>query len=296
MLKPLLTIALPFAIALYCASSALAQTQSAPLPSPTPSPQPGAFGEQYDGKWHIGITPYIWAPTLNGTFHFTNAPAGRLGFEIPSSVDVTTGPNKYLTHFNSAGMLNLQIRKNDSAIILDGIYLNFSNATTNVTTLRGPHGIVVIPITASASSRLSGGLWTVELSQNLARTDSASINVLFGGRALIANTTVDWSLRGPLGNFSPTGSVSQFANEFTPVLGLNGKIGLGPHFFIPYYGDYGANANLYTWQGLLGFGYGYHSGAVTLAWRQLIFDSTNSAAIFQKLSFGGPALGWTFRL
>jgi hypothetical protein len=296
MYKLLVTIAFPSLIALCSALPAMAQTPAEPLPSPTPSPRPGAFGDQYDGKWHVDITPYVWAPTVNGTFHFTNAPSPRPGFTIPSSADVSVGPNKYFSHLNSAGMLNVVIRKNGSAIILDGMYLNLSGAKSSVTTLRGPNGNVAFPITTSASTRFSGGLWTAELSENIARTSSFTLNVQFGGRALIANAAVDWSLHGPIGAFSPTGSVSQFDYEFTPVAGINGRFAVGSHFFVPYYGDYGANGALNTWEGLLGFGYGYHSGAVLVAWREIGWNATSPAAIFQKLSLGGPALGWTFRL
>ncbi len=119
-------LALLFGVA--CGQVALAQQATAP-PSPTPPPteQSNVLGNEYDGKWHTDVTPYIWVPTLNGTFHLTNTSKPPPGFQIEKIVDFSAGPNKYLSKLNSALMFTAEFRKGDSAFFTDFMYLNLTS-------------------------------------------------------------------------------------------------------------------------------------------------------------------------
>ena len=54
------------------------------------------------------------------------------------------------------------------------------------------------------------------------------------------------------------------------IVGVRGQVRFaGGHWFVPYYADVGAGTSNWTWQALLGLGYRFDWGAVTLAWRAL---------------------------
>jgi hypothetical protein len=82
------------------------------------------------------------------------------------------------------------------------------------------------------------------------------------------------------------------------IFGLRGKAFFGDsRFFVPYYIDLGVGANNQTWQGYGGAGYAFdHGQTLQLAWRSLNYYGLPSNSAVQKLTMGGPVLGYTFGL
>lgn len=270
-----------------CARAA-AQT---PAPSPAASATPSPL--------QIHVTPYLWLPTVNASLRFERGdiqlPSGAPPPALANSVNVTFGPNKYLTNLNSAFMFTADVRKGNGSIFTDVIYLNLSSSKSSVASLTSPDGSIVVPVNASTSGRLRSTVWTLALSTSpFATSNPPPLEGFVGFRNLTVSTHADWTLTGSLGQLSPTGSAQKTVTEFVPLAGIKGRLTLGPHWFVPYYGDYGANAGVESWQGVLGVAYGYHSGAAQLVWRQLNYASGSRA--LESLRFGGPAVGWTFNL
>ena len=286
-------VRLVMGLAVYLfATLAHAAAQTAPAPSPTP------------GGWQFRITPYVWLPTINASFHFEHGDIrpGVLPSAapiIPNGADVRIGPSSYLTHLNSALMFTADARRGNGGFFTDLIYLNLSTGSASVTNLQGPGGIVVVPINVSTTARLSSTLWTAAVSGTPFTTSGPSpLDGFVGFRYFNLSAHAGWNLSGPLGILNPNGNADKNDTQFTPIIGIRGRIPLGEHWFVPYYGDAGANGQVTTWQGVLGIAYGYHSGAALLVWRQLSYfqQNGNPTALIQNMHLGGPAIGWTFNL
>jgi hypothetical protein len=88
----------------------------------------------------------------------------------------------------------------------------------------------------------------------------------------------------------------QVANDV--IFGLRGKAFLGDgHWFVPYYIDAGAGAINQTWQAYTGAGYTFNHGQTfLLAYRSLNYYGFPAGSPVQKLTLGGPLLGYTFQL
>lgn len=258
--------------------------------SPSPSPVPSS-------RLHVRLTPYIWAPTINGTFQFRH-PSLPLGSIAVRSVGVQLGPNSYLSKLNSAAMLTVEVDHGRSVAFGDVIYMNVSNTSATVFDLRGPLGQISLPINVSTSARLTSTLATVAIGDRLVGDGVNSEGTAFVGlRYSNVNVSAGWTLTGPLGRFPATGNASESQNTLAGIVGARGRVGLGTSWFVPLYADYGGSGDLTTYQWVAGIGHSYHSGAQILVWRQLGYiGNTGNTTLVQTLHLGGPAFAWTFYL
>lgn len=273
----------------------IASRASAQQATPAPSPSPMA-SQDPDDKWHFRVTPYLWLPTLNAQFHFTSVslPPGAL---IEHSADIRIGPNSYLSHINSAAEINVGAVKGDSELFADLIYLNVGNASASVVNLSGPGGIINLPLNVSTSIRLTTTIATGGIGKEFWHEADSQGTVFLGVRYVNQTASAAWSLTGPLGMFSPTGSATGSKSDAQPLVGAHGRIGLGSHWFIPVYGDLGGSASITTYQWYGGIAHEYSGGAQILLWREMAFFSSDDPTGFlQNLHLGGPAFAWSFYL
>jgi hypothetical protein len=240
------------------------------------------------GNWQFSLTPYLWLPSIDGTLKYS-VPPGAGG-----SPEVKFGPNDYLDNLNFALMLKGEARKGDWAIFTDVIYLNVSGEKGSVKSVGGPGGVVEIPVNIDTSIGLRGLLWQLAGSYTVARSQSATLDVLGGVRYFGVKASFDWQFAGPLGLFPQSGSFSERKDLWDAVVGVRGKVGLGGGWFIPYYLDIGTGSSALTWQGIGGVGYSFKWGDVLLAYRHLYYDQKDDKLI-QSFRFSGPALGANFR-
>ena len=220
------------------------------------------------------------------------------GAQAVTSVGVQLGPNSYLSKLNSAIELTAEADDAHSVVFGDVIYLNASTDRARVFDLGGPLGHVTFPINTSTSARLTTTLATVAIGPQLLGSGSnAELTGFVGLRYINVSAKADWTLTGPLGRFSPSGDASENQNDIAGIAGLRARIGLGSHWYVPLYGDYGGSGNLTTYQWAAGIAHSYHSGAQILLWRQLAyFGNTGNRTLIETLHLGGPAFAWSFYL
>jgi hypothetical protein len=285
--RTLLIAGLATLVALGCAAHASAQQATpAPAPSPVTSADP-------NDQWHFRVTPYLWVPTLNASFHFV-APSGA---PVGGYADVRVGPNNYLSKLNSAAELAVEADKGNSSLFADLIYLNVGNASASVVDLGGPGGIINLPINVSTSVRLTTTIATGGFGKEFWHDADSEGTGFVGLRYVNQTVSAAWTLSGPLGVFSPTGSATGSKSDLEPLAGVRGRFGLGSHWFVPLYGDYGGSAGITTYQWFGGIGHEYRGGAQLLVWRQMAFFANNdSSGLLQNLHLGGPAFAWSFYL
>jgi hypothetical protein len=248
-----------------------------------------AIAQAGGDQWRFTLTPYLWLSSIDGTLKFS-VPPGAGG---SPSVDV--GPNSYLENLSFALMLAGEARRGDWAIISDLIYLDFSGESSAVKSVSGPGGVVQVPVNANTSTGLKGLVWELAASYTVARSPTATFEVLGGFRYLGVEASVQWQLAGPVGLLPQAGSHTDKVDLWDAIVGVRGRVKLGSgNWYVPYYVDAGGGSSTLTWQGMTGIGYSFRWGDALLAYRHLYYDQKGDK-LLQDISFSGPALAVTFR-
>jgi len=133
-----------------------------------------ALAQTGGDQWRFTLSPYLWLPNVDGTMKFSTPP----GAGGSPSVDV--GPNSYLENLDTAIMLAGEARRGDWAIMTDLIYLDFSDESSSVTSVTGPGGAVQVPVNTDTRTGLKGLMWQLAASYSVARSPSATFEVLGG--------------------------------------------------------------------------------------------------------------------
>ena len=249
---------------------------------------PRVFAQSEGGDWRYSVTPYLWLPNIDGTLRFT-IPPGAGG-----SPTVGVGPNDYLENLDFVLMLAAEARKGEWAIIGDLIYLDFSGETGAVRSVSGPGGVVQVPVNQNTRTGLKGLVWELAVSRTVARSTTATFEVLGGFRYFGLEASVQWQLAGPVGAFPQTGSHTQKDDLWDAIVGVRGRWAPGGNWFVPYHLDVGAGSSKLTWQGLAGIGYSFRWGDALFAYRHVYYE-LNDDGLLQEMRFSGPAVGVTFR-
>ncbi len=249
--------------------------------------QAGTTVDPYDGGWHILVTPYLWAPRIDGTLNFTT------GSGTKPTVSIT--PINYLEHLNVPLMISGEVRKRKWAAATDVVFVDFSGGKAQVKSVGGPGGRLEIPIDAGSQVGLRGTIWTLGGSCTVWRAEIVTLDVLAGFRYFRVKSSLDWQISGGIGLLPPSGSFSEAANIWNGIAGIRGRVQFGRHrWFAPYYLDVGTGSSDFTWQGMGGIAYGFGWADVMLTYRDLLFDAGESS-LLGRLRLTGPGLGVAIR-
>lgn len=278
-----------------------ARAQEAPSATPAPIASPTLMDQQYDGRTHIMLAPYVWGATLRGVFGFSVPPLRRRPGG-PKVLSVTVTPQQYAGNINSAAMFAFDARKGDLDLFGDVIYLNVSASGTAFSTISlGRNDRIQIPASFSTDARLSAAIWEVAGGFTFAHGHDADLSGFLGLRQFPVNLNLSYNATvGRRGLIAPSGTItlSQYTSDV--VFGLRGKAFFGnDHWFVPYYGDVGSGVSFanQTWEAYSGVGYAFNHGQTLLAaWRALNYTSFPTDQKVQKLSLYGPLLGYTFNI
>jgi hypothetical protein len=295
--------ALLIRIAFLAIAGALA---TVPLPAFADGDQHADGDQKSDNRWHVDVTPYLWAPTINGSLQYDRAsirsgllpqiPPGAPPLApavVPASgtLNVNVGPNDYFSKINSGALLNVSARRGTGLLFSDVIYLNLSSSRNTITSFTGPQGNVNLQVSAGTQSRLTGTVWTVAGGYVLAENQIATLYGFGGWRYVGLDSKLDWQFAGPFGVLDASGHADRSVNLGDLIVGVRGQVRLGRgHWFIPYYADIGEGASTTTWQAYGGIGYGHF--AIVFRNVQYNMDGEN---LFPQLRFGGIAIAGTFR-
>ena len=298
----LFLVASALGAAVFAFSSATAMAQTAPSPAPEKPARHTVVSDEYDGKTHLTVTPYVWLPTVNGIFQFNApnrpTPGGGGGFTT-TTLNTQVGPNAYLSKINFAAMGAVELRKGDVGVYGDAITLNVSSADTFVTSVSGPLGHVNLPVDLGTSAHLSSTIWEAGADLTMWHNDTADVQFLTGWRQIRITGNLDYNvIAGKNQQFARSGSLSKTDNVGDVVFGFKGKAAIGDGgWFVPYYVDYGVGApSNNTWQAYTGIGKATRGGAFLLLFRELNYDFNPGASFVQKVRLGGPLLGYSIKL
>jgi hypothetical protein len=249
--------------------------------------------------WQFSITPYLWAPTLDG----------NLQYSLPGTGDGATRANARVSSINllesldGAAMIAAEARYGRFSVLTDFIYLSFGKSTSEIRSVdfQGSRTAVSAGLNAGTESSLDGSLWTLAGAYTLAHGSWGHLDASAGFRLFSLSAKTDVRLAAavaaPAGGaaFEQTGRLDRSTDLFDGVVGLRGRIVLGSGFHLPYGFDIGAGTSRLTWQASGGIGYQTGWAGVTLGYRHLYYDQGGSKLV-QDFTFSGPylALNLTF--
>ncbi|WP_295407034.1 hypothetical protein [uncultured Thiocystis sp.] len=253
--------------------------------------------DPFDGGWHFTLTPYLWAPNINGSLdtRVTGLASRVAGLADNAELNLSTkiGPNDYLENLKFGIMLTGEVRKGNWSAFTDIIYIDFGNQDARVRDITGPRGRDLTAINANATINLDSTVWTLAGAYTVACGPIGNFDVLAGFRYVGIDTELKWSLHGSRDLLDASGRDSHDLAEWDGIVGVKGQVRLGDgYWLLPYYLDVGTGSSNLTWQALVGVGYGFDWGDVTLSIRSLSYDFNEKDA---DLRMTGPALGVNFR-
>jgi hypothetical protein len=245
--------------------------------------------------WTFNVAPYLWFANLNTTTSL-NLPPAAGGGTVTSTT--TLGFDELLQHLNSAVMVAGDAQYNQFSILTDYMYMNLGGTAAQFKSVNFP-SLPRIPISGSLRSTqslsLNASIWTLVGGYTVLQGDWGNLDVIAGFRYLGMNARLNYSLgftiTGPRGRsetFGGIGSASGSLNLFNGVGGFRGRVRIGnTGLFVPYYFDAGTGGSQFTWQIASGIGYHMGWGDLSVTYRYLSFQESDSSLI-QHLWIKGP--------
>jgi len=240
-------------------------------------------------SWQFSITPYIWLPSVHGTLNFDVPPGGNSPIAI-------IGPSDYLSNLKFATMLTGTARKGDWGVFYDIVYVHFGDLRSTVRDLNGPGGIISLPVAASVDSSLKGAVATLTGTYSVVNSSRLQLDLIGGVRYANMSTSADWNYSSPNGALANSGSVSKSIDFVDGIFGTLGHVQLGDsgRWYLPFELDFGAGTkNSTTANAVLGVGYKFGWGGLTLAYRYLYYDLGSDGPL-HDVKLAGPVLGAAF--
>lgn len=247
-----------------------------------------------DERWHFHVVPYLWLPALDASADVTvSNPRDANGTELgPISLSASATPDDYLSDLNMAVMFMGEARKGPWSVYTDLLYTSFGNKGTKVRSVTGPAGFVSTDINRKARTDLSATVWTLAGGYRAIERSTFELDLMAGFRYLTMDSDLEITLQGTDGRFFRQQKVSMDQDVWDGIIGLRGRILFpGTDWFMPYYADIGTGDSNLTWQAMLGAGYRFDWGEVTLAYRALGYDFDKNDA---DQTLYGPGLGIGF--
>ncbi|WP_295883739.1 hypothetical protein [uncultured Thiohalocapsa sp.] len=245
--------------------------------------------------WQFQATPYLWLPAVDASAQISvrslrNANGDELG---PVSISTDLGPRDYLENLNMAVMAMGEARKGPWSVYTDVLYTSFAQSQTTLRRVSGPRGNLDADISRKARTDLSTTAWTLAAGYRVVERPTFDLDLMAGFRYLSITSDLELTLLGEDGRFLRQPKVSLDQDLWDGIIGARGHILFpGSDWYVPYYADIGTAGSNWTWQAMLGLGYRFDWGEVTLAYRAIGYElDTND----MDLTLHGPGLGIGFR-
>jgi hypothetical protein len=247
-----------------------------------------------DDGWHFHVVPYLWLPAVDMSADVTlpRLSSARGTTVGPVSLSADARPGSYLSNLDMAVMLMGEARKDRWSIYTDLIYTSFGSKDTKVRNVTGPKGFLSTDIGRKSRMDLSATVWTLAGGYRAIARDDFELDLMAGTRYLTMDSDLELTVQGARGRLFRQRSVSLDQDVWEGIVGLRGQILFpGSDWYVPFYADVGSGGSNWSWQAMLGLGYRFDWGEVTLAYRALSYDFDQNDA---DLTLYGPGLGVGF--
>jgi hypothetical protein len=243
----------------------------------------------WDGQWHYDATMYIWAPWIYTTAQLPPIAGG-------GSQTTTTEPHQYLKYVEGGVLAEGTVRKGDWSLWTDFLFLNLKAGTTNTREIGLPGGDPLLSVNRSIDSSVRMAIWTLAPGYTVMNNDVGTLDILVGLRYTSLRVSLAYEFTAPPTSLMRGGGFWPPPDSTDGLIGVKGALRLSPDgkWYLPYEADV-ADGNK-NWQNneMLGVGYHFRWGSVTLGARNLTYQLSDRP-IVQKVRLTGPVLGATFR-
>jgi hypothetical protein len=219
---------------------------------------------QSDDDWQYSGGLNLWAAGVQGTT--------QNGTELDVSFsDVLDG-------LDFAFLGTLEARNSRWTLLGDYLYLKVSDSSG--ASIPTPAGAVPVTTNLTVKSQVINLIAGYHLVNS---SDGGLLDVVFGARNLDLTTQLSLGLGGVSGGTSISDDV------WDGVVGIRGRANLQGNWFLPLYLDFGAGDSDLTWQAIVGAGYKYNWGDLTLAYRHIAWEFDDQTPI-ADINYSGPLL------
>jgi hypothetical protein len=247
----------------------------------------------WDGQWHFEVTPYAWVPWMYTTVQL---PAIAGGGNPTQEVQ----PSQYLKYVKMGALFDATVRKGDWGLWTDLVYLNLQNSATSVRQINLP-GLLpgapaTLPLTRTTQSGVRAAIWTLAPSYTVMNNDVGTLDVMVGLRYTSYAISFAYNFTVPPLPLQRGGGFWPSSDSTDGLIGIKGSLRLSSDgkWYVPYEADVGDGSKNWQYNAVVGVGYHFHWGDVTLAARNLTYQVTDKP-ILEKVRMTGPVLGFTFR-
>ncbi|HWA01609.1 MAG TPA: hypothetical protein VG841_14975 [Caulobacterales bacterium] len=243
-----------------------------------------AHAEEASGDWRFRGSLYGYFPDLSST---ASLPTGA------SDIDVEAGD--LIDHTDAAFMGLFEVQHGRFGVFADYLYYRIGNSVTDATQVSVGGGMPLPPgVTVDGELQVKMWVFTLAGTYRAFESDSTAIDVFAGARVLQLDTNFDYAFNTDFGPFSGparTGSTGASSDNVDAIIGAKGRTNFGAdrQWFVTYYGDVGAGDSDLTWQAFAGAGRSFGNVDVTVGYRHLDYDFSDSR--IQDISFDGPVVG-----
>ena len=221
------------------------------------------------GEWEKFFAVYGWLPNI----YITSSTGSH----------VTLTLSDLLKNLDLLGFVDFGAKKNKWSFGMDSVYMNLGKRIIR----EGP-----LPET-EVSSRLNMRAFfsTANIGYQVAGDHESPVSVIGGVRYLYIRTSAEF-------DFDNIGDqkILESGNNWSGVVGLEGKKTLNDKWYLDYYADIGAGGQTdLTWQANIGGGYHFNKFTATFGFRYLRWNFDGSGSL-ENLRVIGPHMGlkWTF--
>jgi hypothetical protein len=241
-------------------------------------------------EWKFTLSPYLWAPTINGTTRFNLPPGSGDG-----RFDIQIGPNDYLSNLQFTAMVAGEARNGRTSFATDIVYLDFAGEKSRVRAIDigGDHVPIDPSVNLNTKTSFSGLEWTAVAGRSVVMNQDSTLDLIVGFRYFGASGKASWELTSDNTTLPRTGKTSKDTDVWDGLIGIRGRKTFATRWNVPYYFDIGAGGSSLTWQAMTGVTYAYGWGDVGVVYRHLAYDQ-KAGALMQNMSFSGPALRFDF--
>ena len=243
----------------------------------------------WDGQWHFSVTPYAWAPWMYTTVQLPPIVGG-------GNPTIATEPSQYLKDVKVVALLEGSIQKGDWGIWTDLVYLNLQASPSRTEQIGLPGGDRTLPVSLALNAGARAAIWTLAPSYTAIHNDGGTLDVIAGIRYTSLRVSVSYELTAPPTPLMRGGGFWPTRDGTDGIVGIKGTLRLSGDgkWYLPYEADVGDGSKNWQWNAILGVGYRFHWGDVTLACRNLTYQRSGDA-VLEKVRMTGPAFGATFR-
>jgi len=247
----------------------------------------------WDGQWHFEASPYAWVPWIYVT---TQLPP-IVGDGTPTT---EIQPSQYLKYVKAGALFDASVRKGDWGLWTDLVYLNLENSATHerVINLPGllPGAPPALPLIRTTETGLRAAIWTLAPTYTVMNNDVGTLDVMVGLRYTSVRVSFSYNFTAPPTQLERGGGFWPTADSTEGIIGVKGALRLSSDgkWFLPYEADVGDGNKNWSYDAVVGAGYHFHWGDLTLGVRNLTYQLSDRP-ILEKARLTGPVLGASFR-